>query len=110
MAAAAAAAAPVLVQTIENIVVYPSSEMLGVSDGMQTHWARVMMLARAQEAFKYPAGHGTAGQLNEEADSKFKAWQMTTVEGDLMSDTMQLQGPGDNEEENHLLVAMAAGG
>ena len=24
---------------------------------------------------------------------------MMTVEGDLMSDTMQLQGPGDNEEE-----------
>ena len=68
------------------------------------------MLARAQEAFKYPTGHGMAGQLNEdsrarglveEAGSKFKALQMTTVEADLMSDTMQLQGPGDNEEEKN---------
>ena len=24
---------------------------------------------------------------------------MTTVEGDLMSDTIQLQGPGDNKQE-----------
>ena len=112
MAAAAAAPAPILVRvqtvTVENLVVYPSSEMLGVlGDDTRTHsgWARVMMLARAQEAFKYPAGHDRAGQLNEDADSKFKAWQnnlMMTVEGDLrrlMSDTMQLQGPGDNEEE-----------
>ena len=58
---------------------------------IHTHWARVMMLAKAQEAFKYPAGHGRAGQFNEDADSKFKARQMTTAEGDLMSDTMQLQ-------------------
>ena len=91
--------APILVQTVENLVLYPSSEMLGVGDDTRTHWARVMMLARAQESFKYPTGHARAGQLNEDADSKFKAWQMTTVEGDLMSDTMQLQGPGDNEEE-----------
>ena len=72
--------------------------MLGVGDDTRTHWARVMMLARAHESFKYPAGHGRAGQLNEDADRKFKACQMTTVEGDLMSDTMQLQGPGENEE------------
>ena len=66
--------APILVQTVENLVLYPSSEMLGVGDDTWTHWARVMMLARAEESFKYPAGHGRAGQLNEEADSKFKAW------------------------------------
>ena len=59
----------------------------------------VMMLASAQGAFKYLAGHSRAGQLNEDADRTFKAWQMPSVEGDLMTDTMQLQGPGDNEEE-----------
>ena len=93
------AVAPVVVQTVENLVLFPSSEMLGVGDDTVTHWGRVMMLAKAQEAFKYPAGYGRAGQLNEEADIRFKAWQMTTIEGDLMADTMQLQGPGDNEEE-----------
>ena len=54
MAAAAApwpAPAPVLVQTVENIVLYPSSEMLGVGDDTLTHWARVVMIAKAQEAF-----------------------------------------------------------
>ena len=61
-AAAAPAPAPVLVQTVENLVLYPSSEMLGVGDDTRTHWARVMMLARAQEAFKYSAGHGRARQ------------------------------------------------
>ena len=94
---AAAAPAPTLVQTVENLILFPSSEMLGVGDDTRTHWARVMMLTKAQESFKHPAGHVRAGQLNEDADSKFKAWLMTTVEGDLMSDTMQLQGPGDNE-------------
>ena len=98
-AAAPAAPAPIFVQAVENLVLFPSSEMLGVGDDTRTHWARVLMLAKAQESFKYPAGHGRAGQLNEEADGKFKAWLMTTVEGDLMSDTMQLQGPGDNEED-----------
>ena len=98
-AAPAPAPAPVLVQTVENLVLYPSSKMLVVGDDTRTYWARVMMLARAQESFKYPAGHIRAGQLNEDVDSKFNAWEMTTVEGDLLSDTMQLQGPGDNEEE-----------
>ena len=74
-AAAPAAPAPIFVQAVENLVLFPSSEMLGVGDDTRTHWARVLMLAKAQESFKYPAGHGRAGQLNEE-------WQVQSVAHD----------------------------
>ena len=100
----AAAAAPAPAGTIVNavassFVVWPRSELLGVGDDPVPHWAKVLLMATAQGTFNYPAGHPRAGQLDESAAGVFKSWLMTTVEPDLMADTMSLMGPGNSEEE-----------
>ena len=99
-AAAAPAAAPTIVNAVaSSFVVWPRSELLGVGDDPVPHWAKVLLTAAAQGTFKYPAGHARAGQLDESSTGVFKSWLMTTVESDLMADTMSLTGPGNNEEE-----------
>ena len=98
--AAAPAAAPTIVNAVaSSFVVWPRSELLGVGDDPAPHWAKVILTATAQGTFQYPAGHARAGQLDESSTGVFKSWLMTTVEADLMADTMSLQGPGNNEEE-----------
>ena len=57
------------------------------------------MTAAAQTKFQYPACHANAGQLDESSTGVFKSWLTTTVEPDLMANTISLTGPGDNEEE-----------
>ena len=102
--APASAAVPAAVPTVVNavassFVVWPRSELLGVGDDPVPHWAKVLLTATAQGTFNYPAGHARAGQLDESATGVFKSWLMTTVESDLMADTMSLMGPGNSEEE-----------
>ena len=99
-AAAAPAAAPTIVNAVaSSFVVWPRSELLGVGDDPAPHRAKVILTATAQGTFQYPAGHARAGQLDESSTGVFKSWLMTTVEADLMADTMSLQGPDNNEEE-----------
>ena len=61
------------------------------------------MVARSLDQYKYPVGHARAGQLNEEAAGDLKQWLMTTVEADLMADTMMLQGPICIDDAEHKL-------
>ena len=80
---------------------WPRSELLGMGDDPVPHWAKVMMAAAAHVTFQYPAGHARAGQLDayKSATGVFKSWLMTTVESDLIADTMSLMGPSNSEEE-----------
>ena len=60
-----------------------------------------MVTAAAQGTFQYPAGHARAGQLDpdESATGVFKSWLMTTVDSELMANTISLTGPGNSEQE-----------
>ena len=77
-------------------------DLLAPGDDAEAHFTRALAVARASSAYQYPPGHARAGQLNEEPDGSLKQWLMTTVEQDLMQDTVMLQGPADDAE--HKLI------
>ena len=99
--AAAAPAVPAAINFVQGIA-WARSDLLAPGDDAEAHFTRALAVARASSAYQYPAGHARAGQLNEEPDGSLKQWLMTTVEQDLMQDTVMLQGPADYAE--HKLV------